>query len=850
MSGGWPLEWLPAAWLVGWTLLHFLWQAGAVAVVAALVLSAVDRKGASARYAVCCAALGLMILAPVVTVLHLSEPSGAELSPVGVAGVLGGAVVAEGLRARLALMVPLLSVGWIVGVVLMQARLLWQFLVARRLRSDGLEALPQRWIATVGTLAERVGLRHGVAAFASTRAAVPMVVGLLRPVVLVPTAALTGLPPEQLRAVLAHELAHVRRHDALVNLVQTVFECLFFFHPAVWWLSNRLRVEREFCCDDVAVATCGDRLTYARALAALDDLRPAPVPVLAATGGSLMQRISRLLDGGAGSDRRVGGWLVPAIMTLSLTAMVSALTVTPDDEVAADPDAALKRIDLVKVVSKVDPEHGKVLAVLREAGMDDGVLLELVTRMGTDPRVLDAIQGATEQAEAREQLKTMKLELVRSAELIERDVKAGILTPEEANLRMKRLHTEVKPQLEGLAAKAGYARRKAHPEHKNVLLHRVELDKAKMHEHMQLLELKMIEMKQAAASGRVSKAEAVEAMKQLELQLKQMQEQRKIIDLSREADAHVEHDGSIKPGTWSVEYKLRSAEGEGGNQFTVLEHPQGLHENKLLPMLPEGEDVSLGWTYEAPVDADLHELELVELEPGIGVGVGLGAGVGVEYRVHERAAHGGNVFMVNRPVRVGEVSHDDLLHDDASGEHHPVHDLWTEEDPHGGEWVVDPSLHEGGHEHEHTDLLPHDAHHGDTFIEVEPHGHGHDDLLGNEVTDFTFEAPLRVRMVESLPRQQVLPDAPPSTVNLELIQAHLDVARESGLMDQAYMETVVALLRQDREREVALQMLEPAEPVEPIQFLGEIELVDEPEVIEEIVEEPVEEELAELGYIR
>ena len=125
----------------------------------------------------------------------------------------------------------------------------------------------------------------------------------MKPVVLLPASALAGLTPQQLEAILAHELAHIRRHDYLVNLLQTLVETLLFYHPAVWWLSRRIRIERENCCDDLAVSLCGDPCTYARALADLEALRgPARSLAMAANGGSLLQRVRRLL--GAPTSRR------------------------------------------------------------------------------------------------------------------------------------------------------------------------------------------------------------------------------------------------------------------------------------------------------------------------------------------------------------------------------------------------------------------------------------------------------------------------------------------------------------------------------------------------------------------
>lgn len=124
----------------------------------------------------------------------------------------------------------------------------------------------------------------------------PSVVGWLRPVILLPMSAVTGLAPDQLGAVLAHELAHIRRHDYLVNLLQMAAEALLFYHPAVWWVSGRIRVEREFCCDDLAVSVCQNAVTYARALSTLEKLRPAiPAIAMGSTGGPLLARIQRIL---------------------------------------------------------------------------------------------------------------------------------------------------------------------------------------------------------------------------------------------------------------------------------------------------------------------------------------------------------------------------------------------------------------------------------------------------------------------------------------------------------------------------------------------------------------------------
>src|SRR5213075_1678041 len=139
--------------------------------------------------------------------------------------------------------------------------------------------------------AHAMRLRRAVKLVESAAVEVPAVISWLRPVVLLPASTLTGLAPKQIEMVLAHELAHIRRHDFLVNILQAVVETLMFYHPAVWWMSRRLRIERENCCDDLAVAVCGDALQYARALTRLEELRGGPRIALAANGGSLLTRV-------------------------------------------------------------------------------------------------------------------------------------------------------------------------------------------------------------------------------------------------------------------------------------------------------------------------------------------------------------------------------------------------------------------------------------------------------------------------------------------------------------------------------------------------------------------------------
>lgn len=328
MNGIEALWSLPFARPVAWALAHFLWQGALVGILLAGALALLGKKSPSARYAMAAGAMVVLLALPVITALWLA-PAG-EAGPVPLAApaalsapaetpdsaVSAAPVSAETAAAtsasRLQPLLPWFLVFWVAGVAVLSCYQLGGWLQARRLERRGTRAVAERWEEVVATLRTRLGIAQGVRILESSGVSVPAVVGWLRPVILVPASALAGLSPQQLEAILAHELAHVRRHDYLINLLQTVVETLLFYHPVVWWVSRVVRQEREHCCDDLAVAVCGDRLVYARALADLEGLRtPSPRLAMASDGGSLLARIQRLAGLPSGPSGR--SWLAGAL---------------------------------------------------------------------------------------------------------------------------------------------------------------------------------------------------------------------------------------------------------------------------------------------------------------------------------------------------------------------------------------------------------------------------------------------------------------------------------------------------------------------------------------------------------
>jgi len=320
----------PAAQAIGWALLHFVWQGTVVALLTALALAALRRGDADVRYVVAAIGLSLMVTLPTVTAIQFwrsatvtpsfarAEPAGDHIVPAPGRPIVGADQTATESAPsssprldsiRVEPWLPMMVLAWLLGVVVLSLRLMSGWLWVQRIKSHGTSPAADGWDLIAERLCRRLHITRPVRLLESTIVDVPTVIGWMKPVILMPASALAGLSPHQLEAILAHELAHIRRHDYLVNLLQTVVETLLFYHPAVWWLSRRIRAERENCCDDLAVSLCGDPYTYARALANLEELRaPGRHFVLAASGGSLVQRVRRLL-GAPSHAGRAPGWL-------------------------------------------------------------------------------------------------------------------------------------------------------------------------------------------------------------------------------------------------------------------------------------------------------------------------------------------------------------------------------------------------------------------------------------------------------------------------------------------------------------------------------------------------------------
>lgn len=340
---------------LAWSLLHFLWQGAAIAAVAAALMF-VFRKPAT-RYLVGIAALALMLVSFGITFTLISGPSGTatEVSSAGAPaaaslstlGANANPNLFPGEQAAVSSDGGFLWIarGWLAGVFVFALRIAFGLLVIEHLRRRNLIALPEALVVRFRILQHRLGIRRAIRYAECHSLSVPAVIGFFRPIVLLPMRALTGLSLEQLEAVIAHELGHIKRFDVAVNFFQVIAESLFFFHPAVWWLNNRIRADREDCCDDVAIATCGGTVGYARALATMESWRAVPSFAMAATGSPVTARVARLLGVRTNNDAGSTAGMVTASLVLATALIAGAVSLGVSRPVLAqNTDGSLEQL--------------------------------------------------------------------------------------------------------------------------------------------------------------------------------------------------------------------------------------------------------------------------------------------------------------------------------------------------------------------------------------------------------------------------------------------------------------------------------------------------------------------------
>jgi len=315
----------PLAQRLAWTLVHFLWQGAALGILAWAVLSMLRRHRPQVRYVVACLFLLTCLLAPVTTFARLSPVSRVHRVPFAENEASKKTLsfrTINAIRQQVQPALPGVLAAWALTVCLLSIRTFGSWLWIRRVKASAHLIREGEWALRLERLMRRAGIHRVVQLLETDRVKSPFTIGVLKPVILVPVGFFTGIDAVAAEAILAHELAHIRRLDVLMIALQSILETLLFYHPAVWWISQRVRTEREHCCDDAAVQACGDPIRFAEILNLLSAFDPDPVVhAPAAMGGQVLERIRRLLGIDPGRPR----FAVPSLSIAVTAALCTTL---------------------------------------------------------------------------------------------------------------------------------------------------------------------------------------------------------------------------------------------------------------------------------------------------------------------------------------------------------------------------------------------------------------------------------------------------------------------------------------------------------------------------------------------
>jgi beta-lactamase regulating signal transducer with metallopeptidase domain len=468
---------------LGWTLMHSLWQGALIALGLALVMVSMRRYRSRTRYHLGMVAMVLMLVVSMVTfTVVYGSATGAESGLLAREGIAPAAQntgntalsTVETFKDYFHRHLPLIVTIWLMGVLVLMLRLTGGILYNRRLKTRFSQPLPSSWQKRLNAIGRKIGVEKSVSLLESASIKAPMVIGYFKPVVLVPVGLVTGLPREQVEALLAHELAHIFRSDYLMNIFQNVIDMLYFYHPGLRWISSMVRVERENCCDDMAVSAAGDSLVVARALANVQvrDGRGGwnPEPAVAATGGSarLFNRVKRLLKPLKPASRfreGLGGALLVLFCMLTLAVGIdAAAAVTMKDTFAVeaannvgrpaadtqeseeDKEKKAKQKEEEKELKKEQKEKEKAAkkALKEEEKRLKKLKKEQIRRVREELRVRER--------EFRKQDKVREREVLRLKRALVERVREAKHSEDEKKRELRRMEDEIKAKVNDLDA--------------------------------------------------------------------------------------------------------------------------------------------------------------------------------------------------------------------------------------------------------------------------------------------------------------------------------------------------------------------------------------------------------------
>lgn len=290
-------EWIKA---LGWTFVHSLWQIALIGLVLFVILKFIPGRSAHVRYTISTIALWLVLVMALATFI-IMLPDTRVLTQVSGKLILlpneQPTTLASKVSAWLEARIPMMLSIWSIGVAILMARLIISIFWVKHIRQT---AVPEAELQLMlNQLIQKLRIKTKPGASSTSLISSPVTIGHLKPVILFPVGIINQLTPQEVEAILTHELAHIVRRDYLSNLIQSFIETLFYYHPITWWISGMVRTERENRADDLAVTWCGDHLAYAKALLTVQEMQVRQGPALAigfsSRKGAMLARIQRIL---------------------------------------------------------------------------------------------------------------------------------------------------------------------------------------------------------------------------------------------------------------------------------------------------------------------------------------------------------------------------------------------------------------------------------------------------------------------------------------------------------------------------------------------------------------------------
>lgn len=325
---------------IGWTLVHSLWQGAMIMVAAASIFYIFRKKSANLRYLTGVGLLSAQVIISVCTFVYyfnalVPQVATQPQTSVKVQGLhfavtrtsdVASYTLPFTVKMQLWLTAHIheLVICWLIGAVILCLRFLGGWIFTERLRLSATIVTDREWRSRFGLIVAKMNISKSISFKESALITTPMVIGAFSPVVLIPIGLLSGFSTSEVEAILSHELAHIRRNDYVINLLQSFVEVIFFFHPAIWWISNRIRTEREHCCDDIALSVCGDKMSLAHALVKVAEWQTTPgfAMAFASKKPLLLHRVQRVLGLTSKTKRPIGN--LPIILSTFL--LISCLS--------------------------------------------------------------------------------------------------------------------------------------------------------------------------------------------------------------------------------------------------------------------------------------------------------------------------------------------------------------------------------------------------------------------------------------------------------------------------------------------------------------------------------------------